>query len=553
MSSLPYPVPQAIADEADALGGSSSGPGKAVSSPVFVINLLAANGDILFSSPPLTGKQLKVYVYEFNVAVNPLKWRIRLDLSWTYRDVTYRFSSTFYVDTPTVTPRGDGARIRITGNSKSATSASNSLKRRLVSSVQRGNPGISGFSSSRPLRPNESVSEPFTDKIWNRPNSTTAWNTGDIVVAAHIKYSRTWTGSRTPGFGGTQARRLPVNAHTVSMRRTQHPPCYFGSHNVTNGSASGERRRWTKYYPGASTPVHLAQADATALSRLLSRAGQERQNLSESVATIGQTVDMIRGNLDRIVKTLRHLKKGNLQGATESLFGSHNPRYRRRGGPNRSKDLASNWLELQYGWKPLLQDIHWAMEKLSTSSMSDLQVVRTASSAKVRTRASTNVTAVNVASVHGGSISVETLSHTKYVIYWRMSDPFLNLLSQAGFTNPISLGWELLPFSFVVDWLYPLGPFFEQLSAWEGLTFLSGSKTQFTKQWTDSGVDYNAVHPLNASVRIWGRGAYHDEWIILNRTKLTAFPGPSVIPVKNPLSSLTRVANLLALVQVLAK
>lgn len=551
--SLPFPVPQTIVDEADKLGGESYGPGKAQSSPVFVIHLLNANGDSVFVSPALTGSQLKSYVYEFNVRVNLLKWWIRLELSWTYQDQKYFFSTTFVVPVGTITPKGSGARVHIGGKSISTNSACKKLRLRLASALKGSSAVRLGYPTSSPLRPNELRTAPFTDRIWNRSSSTAPWNEGTVAAPALESYHRTWTGTRTPGFGGLGKRQLPVNPHTVDIGTTKQPPCFYGSHNVANGSANGEMRRWTKYFSGATQPTHNSAADAIALKRLLDNAGLERQNLAETVATLGQTFDMIHRNVDRIRKAVSSLKKGNLPSAVKELWGNASPRYRRRRGLKATKDLAGLWLELQYGWKPLINDVHWGMQKLSEVNLSEFQVVRTAASARKRETTEVSVgTVQNTGGKVGGSTKVETLSMTRYVVHWRMSDPLLSLIAEAGFTNPVSLAWELVPFSFVVDWFLPLGTFFEQLSAWDGLIFLRGSKTQFTKQWTDSAVNYVYTSPFNANVRLWGQGSYHNEWVRLDRVKLTAFPGSVIHPPKVGLNSATRIANAIALLRQVA-
>lgn len=552
--SLPYPVPPAVLAEADALGGTADGPGKAHSLPVFTLQILGANNDILFSSPPLTGNQLKRYVYEFNVKVNPLKWRMRLILEWVYQGLTYRYSKTFTVDVGTVTPKGDGARVRVAGKGANATSSANDLRAKLALAVKRKSPGETGFSSSRPVRPNESETDSRLKNNWLRFGFSGPWQEGVPTYPTFVKRSRVWTGTRTPGFGGLKAKRLPVNPHTVSMRNTVMGPSVFASYNNANGNTSGSITLHTQFYPGASVPTHLGSAQTKALQRLMEASGQDRQNLAETVATFGQTVDMVSGNITKIVRTLKALKKGNFPEALKQLYGNANPRYRRKSkGLQAGKDTASNWLELQYGWKPLIQDVHWAMQKLAKVDLNEFPIVRTAASAKTKAETSEDVLMHLANPGRAGSKIIKTQTTVRYVVYWRLHSQLLSLLSQAGFTNPVSLAWELLPFSFVADWFYPIGPYLEQFSAFEGLEFLGGSRTSFTKQWTDFALDYDRQSPFNASQRDWGTSRYHDEWIILDREKLTGFPGPVIPSVKNGLRSVTHIVNGIALMRAMLR
>lgn len=554
MIALPYPVPPAVVTEADALGGTAEGLGKSSSNPTFVLQILGANFEVIHSSPKLTGSQLKVYVYGFNFAVNPLKWRMRLVLEWTYLGKLYRFTKTFVVPVNTTSPKGRGVRVTVRGGELSVTASAIALRRRLALAVKRKSPEELGYSSSRPIRPNESETESVTKFNWLRFGHTGAWMVGAPENVPYTSRSRVWTGVRTPGFGGYRAKRLPVNPHTVSMRKTVMGFSAFGSHNLANGNNSGLKTIHTQFYPGATTPTHLASADTAALKRLLDAAGLEGQNLAETVATMGQTSDMILGNLRKIAGTLKALRRGNMPEAIRQLWGNANPRYRRRSkGPSAGRDLASNWLELQYGWKPLINDVHWAMQKLSKENLAGFQVVRTAASAKKKDRVVSDVLMHIASPGKAGSRIIETHSTVRYVVYWTYHSHLLSLLSQAGFTNPVSLTWELLPFSFVVDWFLPIGPYFEQLSAWSGLIFLGGSKTQFTRQWTDFALNYDRVSPLNANQRDWGVSQYHDEWIVLERTKLNSFPSAQVPSVRNGLANLTRVANGVALLRQLVK
>lgn len=59
-------------------------------------------------------------------------------------------------------------------------------------------------------------------------------------------------------------------------------------------------------------------------------------------------------------------------------------------------------------------------------------------------------------------------------LVYRMADPHLNTLAALGFTNPFALWWELTPYSFVLDWLIPVGNMLEALTADAGLDFVSG-------------------------------------------------------------------------------
>jgi hypothetical protein len=122
-------------------------------------------------------------------------------------------------------------------------------------------------------------------------------------------------------------------------------------------------------------------------------------------------------------------------------------------------------------------------------------------------------------------------------------------LNQTGFTNPINLLWELLPFSFVADWFLPIGNYLEALTAWNGLEFLDGYQVQFTRESCISAIHGQSIDAGSGGTIQDTQADYAREWILLDRTKLTAFPTPQMSwSPSNGLSNVTTAANAIALV-----
>lgn len=106
-----------------------------------------------------------------------------------------------------------------------------------------------------------------------------------------------------------------------------------------------------------------------------------------------------------------------------------------------------------------------------------------------------------------------------------LANPFVATLAQTGMTNPLLIGWELTPFSFMADWLLPVGPYLEQLSMTQGFTLHAGSMTvgysYIGYAWDDEWTKTRAQH--NVSYRS------------ISRTT-TAFPSAPIPRFKNPFS-----------------
>lgn len=137
--------------------------------------------------------------------------------------------------------------------------------------------------------------------------------------------------------------------------------------------------------------------------------------------------------------------------------------------PRDFQGFAANWLEARYGWRTLLFDLESLSDAIK--SLDEEQ----------RKRVSERV---------GNSQSwVETneyeTSGSNWTRNWTITDSFAvsvrgsvtaDFKQTAFHFNPVVTGWELVPFSFVIDWVINVG------QALQALSFLT-----FTGQYASSG------------------------------------------------------------------
>jgi hypothetical protein len=238
------------------------------------------------------------------------------------------------------------------------------------------------------------------------------------------------------------------------------------------------------------------------------------------------------------------LKKGNFPKAIEELWNGKRPKYGTT-GPRRGESTANNWLELQYGWKPLMQSIDGSLRALAKLNFGDTQIQRVTASATCESQDDSTFPMHTTGVPNAGKHTVYQQTKTKFVLRFRVASPLQAFMAQTGFTNPINLGWELLPFSFVADWFLPIGPWLETLTVWDGLAFLDGSETNYSRRWTSSAINFGT----NMFAQDYTHQArYIREEVLLNRVKLSAFPTQKLLPPRNGLSSVMRAANAVALV-----
>lgn len=426
----------------------------------------------------------------------------------------------------------------------------NSAKPRLRYVRQSGSKLLSG-------RPNPTI----TYSTITRRNFTNGTEFPPVGGSSfrYASYVRGWSSRNTPGFRTTRRKRirLPINPYSCNITEV-HDGHAIQDNWTSDGSGSfsthvnAYQDFWgTRAFGGdPQRPAMDGSVDFRAIMKLIDRMGPSKSNLPEAFATMGQTVKMIADTATKINMSIRNLRSGNIPMAMHYLSPTSSVNTRGRHGPSVKKSVADNWLALQYGWKPLLQDIQGAMESVAQLNLGQTQTWTTRSSA------SSNVVGnqrlyQNVASGREtGAQSWVSRSTVRYGLRWKYDDHLTSFLAQTGFTNPISLAWELLPYSFVADWFIPIGPYLQALSAWDGLKFVDGWKTSMQEVINTWDVSYsgpsNPSDPRDVHMEQLTGACWH-RYFVYDRIPLSGFPSPKLPSFKNPLS-VTHAANAVALV-----
>ncbi len=144
------------------------------------------------------------------------------------------------------------------------------------------------------------------------------------------------------------------------------------------------------------------------------------------------------------------------------------------------RSLSNAYLEFHFGWSPLMQDIYDAMEviqkpikphkikgKATYSYPSPFNAITRTIDPEQRTTVRTY-----------SRNTRETLAQRADLI---ISNPNLAAMQQWGVVNPLSIAWELVPFSFVLDWFATVGDYLNSLTDFAGVTLINPHKTWFTQ------------------------------------------------------------------------
>lgn len=208
------------------------------------------------------------------------------------------------------------------------------------------------------------------------------------------------------------------------------------------------------------------------------------------------------------------------------------------------KFIPESWLSVQYGWIPLMSDVSGACSALSSLADKTVPRVRVSGSARARW-VEEIICGDNVLGGTGVVVSRAYESFVKFVLYYELADAQAALKSRLGLTNPLEIVWEVLPYSFVVDWFLPIGPYLGTLDAPNGWNFKSGTKSSLVK--SEDKVSKRFRRNDWPILEYSSRPALY-KLFDFNRTVLSTPPVPGLY-VKSPIST-KHVANLYALLAV---
>lgn len=174
-----------------------------------------------------------------------------------------------------------------------------------------------------------------------------------------------------------------------------------------------------------------------------------------------EALKMIANNATKIYKALKAIRKGNFVDAQRALTGRESNKRIRFDLNGDRKALANNWLELQYGWLPLLKDVEGGAEFLY-HQLSSPPVYRAVVTRKVEFPMS----------CVSGSPSKYTYAFGKNMSRGRILAILkeTDVVALSGLMDPLSVAWELLPYSFVIDWFIPIGNYLSARGLSQSLT-----------------------------------------------------------------------------------
>lgn len=276
----------------------------------------------------------------------------------------------------------------------------------------------------------------MTTRSWERKQKTGSASPGFAEPTIYDAYSQ-------DGTNATRAERAAgiykVHAYSMTRNRYSKPSVVVGfGKDLYNGSTDTCGAQ--PLYPNLPVP----SSDA-AVAKLLQKWRNSDINIGVTIGEGKEAADMIIDRSISIARAARELRRKNFGGALANLAGVS--RADRAGALKRmnSGHAAQAWLELQYGWKPLLNDIYGAADLLKTESKAGVFRASEKSTGTI-------LGASGFPNADVTTIKCERRVHLMVKVTNNASAP-----ERLGLTDPLSIIWELTPWSFVADWFLPIG------------------------------------------------------------------------------------------------
>jgi hypothetical protein len=267
----------------------------------------------------------------------------------------------------------------------------------------------------------------------------------------------------------------------------------------------------------------VSNDDLALLGKLREKVQGSTFNAAVFLAEGHQALTMIAHAASALDGAYRHAKRGDFASAGKSLA-----KYERNQGRG-FKTLANNWLELQYGVLPLLSDVFDAACTVAKLTAFPLQQTVTVTR-KVNGRVVPSSYWVTPRGSGFEAVKIKAIIRE------------VNIPSLIGLSDPASVVWEKLPYSFVVDWFVPIGSYLAARGLSQSLsgTFVTTRTTKWSMNGFASNVPWASYDQTISSYR---RREVH---VVRSVSDNLVVPTPSIKPLGKA-ASWRHAANAIAL------
>lgn len=337
---------------------------------------------------------------------------------------------------------------------------------------------------------------------------------------------------RSPSSWNHYGYRGSAEYGDVTYIRPNRSPTLLNLEQWTDGSFWGGFNAIPNM-PAWSFPSKL---ENMALVKALNKLKDQQIHLGNFIAEAHQALNMLASTINLVASSVSAYKQAYPRSWNQvkrwQVGNLPRPRWR---------EIPNSWLQVQYGWTPLMSDLFGALSALDARWSKTTPLICVRAMAGDKFPDSTLQFLGRYGSYSRGHWEWE---HRVSVSLWyTLANLTLAFLSSLGLINPLEIVWEITKYSFVIDWFLPIGSWLSSLTGDTGYSFKGGTCSRRSQaRWTQEDVFIGSKPGFDGaggSVQTTGETNYFE------RSVYPSSPVPGLY-FKNPLS-LGHVANATAL------
>lgn len=326
--------------------------------------------------------------------------------------------------------------------------------------------------SNKVLISRERSSSPSSGYKFDRANTYNAYGNGTSQSLTRDDVRKTPSGSRRLPLPYKASGSTALSAYISSVCRF--PLAGLWHRATTDGTWGAARATLPSVLPWNESLI------AERKVRMLKAIGDQKWSVGESLAEARESVSLIASSTKTLQKALLAAARKDWRRVASIL------RVRQKKLGKAADNAADGWLSYHFGWAPIVSDIANALVYLSGVDDRDDLTFSAASSADEKTYTSFSYGFYDVAANAGLPFSLMLRGRKELQLSWKARVTYkvrissLRELQRYGLAG-LSTPWAVMPGSFLLDWILPIGDYLAAVDATAGLTFDSGFETRFAR------------------------------------------------------------------------
>lgn len=204
-------------------------------------------------------------------------------------------------------------------------------------------------------------------------------------------------------------------------------------------------------------------ANNKALAKLKANIAEFSQQ-GENLGQASKSLAMVTDRVSQVFRSYKALRKGRFGEFMEVLripAQAKDRRYQTYTPKRISRDSSSIFLEYWYGWKPLIQDIFVGLNAVVDAPQNEKR--------PIKGRGTSGAFPIDKQGAPHRYISGSGIYSVDLRVIITVENENVFTLNRTGLINPATIAWQLMPFSFIVDWFINVEEFVDSLSMFAGL------------------------------------------------------------------------------------